>query len=335
MLFGFAGAAVAGFLSTSVPVWTGGTALSGKRLAGLVALWLAGRVAVFFAAALPSPWIAVAVDVSFFPALALVIGPPIYRSPSRRNDAFPALLLLLALASFLTHGPVGAAQTGMRIGVGVLILLVTILGGRLIPLFTGAALKRAGESAEITRLDWADRAAAPVLGAFVAVDALWPDSWLAGVVALTAAATLALRTRGWGLRHSLRDPLLWSMHVAYLWLPLGLTALGISAFSPAIPRSAAVHALTVGGIGGMILAIMSRVALGHTGRPFRAPPGMAYAYACVFGAALLRVLPPLVIPESVPTALVISGLLWGLGFGLFLALYAALLVAPRIDGRPG
>ena len=335
MLFGFGGAAVAGFLTTSVPVWTGRPPLTGWRLGGLAGLWLAGRAAVFFAGSLPFPWIAIVLDASFLPALALAIGPSIVRSRSRRNFVFPLLLLVLALANVLTHCGAGLAGAGLRLGVGVLILLVVILGGRLIPLFTAAALKRAGAPGEIVRVPWADRAAAPLLAVFVAMDTLWPGSGPTGSLALLTAATLFMRSKGWSLSRSLRDPLLWSMHLAHLWIPVGLVALALSAFGVLIPRSLAVHALTVGGIGGMILAIMSRVALGHTGRPFRAPPGMAVAYASVFLAALARTLLPLVAPFETSSALVASGLFWGLGFGVFLAVYTPFLVAPRVDGKPG
>ena len=148
MLFGFAGAAIAGFLLTSVPVWTSRPPLAGARLGALALLWLASRVGIFCAGSLPFPWLAAVLDVSFFLLLALAIAPSIYACGSRRNYAFPFLVGVLAVATLLTHLDAvgvwpGVGQAGMRLGVGAVVLLVSTLGGRLIPLFTSAALRRA------------------------------------------------------------------------------------------------------------------------------------------------------------------------------------------------
>jgi len=340
MLFGFAGAAIAGFLLTSVPVWTGHPAVRGARLAALVALWLAARIASFFAGVLPFPWIAAVLDAAFFALLALAITSSLVAARSHRNYAFPLLLLLLAGASLMSHleaagAPLATSGAGLRLALGVLVLLVTTLGGRLIPLFTAAAMKRAGIPGEIAKLRAADLAAGPLLAAFVAADTLAPDASASGVLALLAALALALRAKGWGLRLALRDPLLWSMHVAYLWAPLGLAALGLHALGFAISRSVATHALTAGAIGGMILAVMSRVALGHTGRALRAPPGMTTSYLCVLAAALTRTLGVALLPSRQAPLLLVAGGLWIAAFAIFLAIYAPILLAPRVDGRPG
>jgi uncharacterized protein involved in response to NO len=173
------------------------------------------------------------------------------------------------------------------------------------------------------------------VGAFVLADTLAPGTQVSGLLALVAGAVIALRTKGWALRFALRDPLLWSMHVAYLWIPTGLVAIGASAFSDAVPRNIALHALTTGAIGGMILAIMTRVALGHTGRPFRAPRGIALAYGLVLAAALARTFAPLFVPSAMGSLLLISGASWISAFAIFLAVYTPYLISPRIDGNPG
>jgi uncharacterized protein involved in response to NO len=148
MIFGFAAAAIAGFLLTSVPVWTGRPALPPARLRAMTLLWVAGRLAVFWAGSLPAPWLAPVVDVAFLVALALAIGPPIYISQSRRNYGFPPLILVLAFANLLMHleqlGRVGAGGIGERLGQGCVVIVITVMGGRLVPLFTANALKRAG-----------------------------------------------------------------------------------------------------------------------------------------------------------------------------------------------
>ena len=341
MLFGFGGAAIAGFLLTSVPAWTGCAPVTGPRLMSLALLWTAGRGGLLFAPLFPSPWIVALLDASFFAVLAGLIAPPIIRSRRPHNFVFPLLMLLLAMANLLTHMSAMGGDwpqlrpAGTRLALGIIVLLMVVLGGRLVPLFTGAALKRAGSTREISRLPWADTAAAPLLGVFILLDTLVPGSQLAGIAALLAAVVLALRMKGWGLAHSLGDPLLWSMQIAYLWLPIGLAALGLSAFSPIMNRNIGVHALTVGGIGGMILAIMSRVALGHTGRSFQAPRGMALAYALVFLAAGTRTILIFMMPGRMGELLMISGLLWSLGFSIFLVIYVPILVSPRIDGKTG
>lgn len=339
MLFGFAGAAIAGFLLTSVPVWTGRPAVCGWRLAFLVGLWLAARLADFSAGVLASPWIPGLLDAAFFVALALAISPALVAARSRRNAAFPFLLLALAGASLASHLEAagswhGSPGVGLRLGVGALVLLVSTLGGRLVPLFTAAALRRAGSSAEIARLRAAEVAAGPLLAAFVAVDSFAPDTTASGLLALLAALVLALRAKGWGLRGVLGDPLLWSMHVALLWVPVGVAALGIHALGGGLPRSLATHALTVGAIGGMILAVMSRVALGHTGRALRAPAGMATAYLCILAAAITRTLLWGLFPAARTTLLLVSAGLWITAFGIFLSVYTPILWAPRLDGKP-
>jgi len=340
MIFGFAAAAIAGFLLTSVPVWTGRPALAGIRLAALAGLWLVGRFAVFFTSALPSAWIAAAIDAAFFATLAAATAIPIFRSGSRRNYAFPLLAGVLALANVLTHaGAMGmwpvASAAGMRLGLGCIVIIVVTIGGRLVPLFTSAAIQREGATREVVHLAWADAATGPLVAVFVLADTLAPGSPPSGVLALIAGVVVALRTKGWALGFALRDPLLWSMHVAYLWIPIGLTAIGASAFSEAVPRNLALHALTTGAIGGMILAIMTRVALGHTGRPFRAPRGIALAYGLVLFAALVRTVGPLLVPDAMSSALLISGASWISAFAIFLAVYTPYLISPRVDGRPG
>jgi uncharacterized protein involved in response to NO len=336
MVFGFAVAAVAGFLLTSVPVWTRRPAVVGARLAGLVALWLAARVAVFLAA----PRLAALVELVFFLALAGVVTAPIARSRSVRNAAFPVLVLALGAADAASHAGVLAGDpevgpAGLRLGVGILVVLISILGGRLVPLFTGNALRRAGRDGAVRRVAWADAVSGPLVIAFFLALVAFPDAAGTGVLGLAAGAVLALRAGGWRMRESLADPLLWSMHLAWWWLPVGLAAWGLAELGAPVSSQAALHALTVGGVGGMILAIMSRVSLGHTGRPFVAPAGMATAFALVHAAAFMRAALPMLVPGWTATWWQLSGGLWLAAFGLFGVIYGPILLAPRVDGKPG
>jgi uncharacterized protein involved in response to NO len=339
MVFGFVGAAMAGFLLTSVPVWTGAEPWAGASLAALAGLWLAGRLAMAWAGHLPT-WLVASVDGAFLPALALVIARPIRAAGQLRNAVFPLLVGALALANLAMHlGALGAgervARTALYVGVDLVTLLVVVLTGRLTPLFTDNALRRAGIAAPLRPHAGLERAAQLGVGVLAVADALSPGSRVSGVAALAAAAAAAGRMVGW---HSLRvrsDPLLWSLHAGAAWVVGGLAALALADLLGVPPRSTALHALTAGAFGATILAVMTRVALGHTGRPFATPPGIAWAYALVSGGALLRVVGPLAFPRHWLAVMATSGALWAAAFAIFLAVYAPILVRPRVDGRDG
>jgi uncharacterized protein involved in response to NO len=335
MIFGFCAAAIAGFLLTSVPVWTASPAVTGRPLAALCALWVAGRFATPFAHR--APWLAL-VDLAFLPALAAAIGIPIYRAGARRNFGFPLLLLALAGANALVHAETlspGAASLGLRIGVDGVALLVVIVGGRIVPSFTTAALERAGIRDGARTRPWAGRAAVPAFLLFAAADLARPASPWSGAAAALAAFVLAARAAGWRSLRVLRDPLLGSLHLGHAWLVLGLAALAASDLGALWPRSIAVHALTAGAFGTMILAVMTRVALGHTGRPLAAPLHAVLAYGLLTAGALLRTVGVLLSHGGTFVALTLAGALWSGAFAVFLAGYGWILLTPRIDGKPG
>ncbi len=339
MLFGFSAAAIAGFLLTSVPVWTGTVALAGGRLAALAALWLAGRVAMW-ALAGSVPALAAAIDLAFLPVVALAIGPPIYRAGVQRNFGFPLGLLGLASANALMHAQAlglvaGAAPVGLRAGVDLVALLVVVVGGRVTPSFTTNALRRAGIPELASPPAWAERAAVPAFGAFFVADLVWPASFVSGAAALAAAIVLAARMSGWRTTRVLGDPLVWSLHLGHAWVVIGLACLSASDLAAAWPRSVAVHALTAGAFGTMILAMMTRVALGHTGRPLVAPRSAIVAYGLVTLAALLRTAGVAALPAETIPMVAAGGLLWAGGFLAYLIGYGGVLLSPRLDGRPG
>ena len=338
MLFGFCAAAIAGFLLTSVPVWTGTTALAGGRLAALAALWLAGRGAMLAAGRAPA--LTAAVDLAFLPALALAIGPPIYRAGVRRNFGFPLAILGFAAANAGMHAEAlglasGAAAVGLRAGVDLVALLVVVVGGRVVPSFTTNALRRAGSAELASSPAWAERASVPAVLLFLSIDLALPASIWSGSVAMLAAIVLAARMSGWRSLHALRDPLLWSLHLGHAWVVVGFACIAASDLAAAWPRSVAIHALTAGAFGSMILAIMTRVALGHTGRPLVAPRSAVVAYGLVTLAALLRTAGVAAFPADTLPVIALGGVLWAGAFAVFLVGYGPLLIAPRVDGRPG
>ena len=339
MLFGFCAAAIAGFLLTSVPVWTGTQAVAGDPLAALAGLWLAGRVAML-ALAGRAPGVAAAVDLLFLPAFALAIGPPILRAGIRRNFGFPLGIVALFAANALMHAEAlglakGTAAIGLRAAVDIVALLVVVIGGRVAPSFTTNALRRMGIAEIASPPAWAERAAVPAFLAFLATDLVLPASVASGLVALAAAVVLAARMSGWRTARVLADPLLWSLHLGHAWVVVGLACIAASDLAAAWPRSVAVHALTAGAFGTMILAMMTRVALGHTGRPLAAPRSAVAAYVLVTLGALVRTVAVAALPAETVPIVSAGGLLWAGAFAAYLAGYAPILVAPRADGGPG
>jgi uncharacterized protein involved in response to NO len=229
----------------------------------------------------------------------------------------------------------GAAAVGLRAGVDLVALLVVVVGGRVVPSFTTNALRRAGSAELASSPAWAERASVPAVLIFLSIDLALPASIWSGSVAMLAAIVLAARMSGWRSLHALRDPLLWSLHLGHAWVVVGFACIAASDLAAAWPRSVAIHALTAGAFGSMILAIMTRVALGHTGRPLVAPRSAVAAYGLVTLAALLRTAGVAAFPADTLPVIALGGVLWAGAFAVFLVGYGPFLIAPRVDGRPG
>lgn len=337
MVFGFAAAAVAGFLLTAVPVWTSTPPVRGGALGALVLLWILGRAAPLFAGAVGPAGVAL-LDLPFLAGVLAAVTPPLLRRASRRNLVFPAVLGGLALANLAVHLEAmgvlpGASGASLRAAVHGVVLLVVVLGGRLVPLFTGRALARAGIAGELRPPPRWDVLTAPAYALFAAGDVLLPGA-PAAVLAVPPAALVALRlARAW---HPAvwRDPLLASLHLGYAWVPGGIALLAAAHLGAPLSGAAPLHALTAGAMGGMILAMITRVALGHTGRPFRAPAAVVPAYILVHLGALLRVSGPALMPGHTAGVLLASAVLWSAAFALYAAVYLPILTRPRVDGVP-
>ena len=334
MIFGFVMAAIAGFLLTAIPSWTCRRGFAGMRLVVLVLVWLAGRLAMTLPLGLTPAVIAV-VDLSFPLALIIAIMPSLVRSGNRRNMVFIVFLVLLWLANLRFHLSGMLSISTLHLAVNTILLMVTLVGGRIIPAFTSARLKQTGISISIPRHPTLDNAALITVIVVFAVDLFIPEGKTAGMVAAIAALLLALRLARWQGYRVIGDPILWVLHLGYLWLPvaLGLKAASLLAgFAPGINW---LHALTVGAFATMILAVMSRAALGHTGRPIIATPSVTLAYLLLTGAALARVFAPVLFPSAVLWWLSVAAVLWTSAFALFLFNYVPILCGPRIDGRAG
>lgn len=339
MVFGVVAAAIAGFLLTASPVWSGGPALTGAPLAALFGLWLAGRLAFAAAGALPA-WIVAAVDVAFLPAVAVAVARTLWGSGQHRNHALVGVVVALGLADAVMHAEAlglvsGVAGRALRLAVDGVVVLLLVIGGRITPAFTQNALRRREIDRSVRSRPWLDALVIAAAGVLAVAGAVAGRTPATGVLAILAGLAAALRLAGWQSWQTRSDPLLWSLHVGAAWLVVGLLLVGAGDLGAPIPASAGLHALTAGAMGATILAVMTRVGLGHTGRPLELPAGVVWCYALVNAGAVARVALGFAPAGAQRLLVVASGLAWAAAFGLFAVRYAPILLTPRLDGRPG
>ncbi|HEX9185002.1 MAG TPA: NnrS family protein [Burkholderiales bacterium] len=321
MILGYAFAVIAGFLLTAVRVWTGRPTPTGVALAAIAALWLLARGLALVS--LP----AAAVAGAFFAvAVAWGIGRPLVLSANRRNQFFIVLVLGLGAAGIVLQV---WPQLGIALGLDAVLFVMTVVAGRVVPMFTNNAI--AGASAR--RIAWLETTALGAVLALIALDAL-ELARPAAAVALVAAAAHGARLALWSPQRTLKKPIVWILHVSYAWIVAHLALRGLAGFG-LVPVALATHALTVGAIGGLTLGMMTRTARGHTARPLVAGAAETAAYALVQLAAIARVLVPLAFPGLYLAATLASALLWFAAFATFTVAYVPILSRPRLDGQPG
>lgn len=334
MIYGFVPAAIAGFLLTAMANWTGIPPPSGSRLLALGLLWLAGRLVMALAGWLPG-WLVAAVDLAFLPALALYALVVLLRAGNRRNLPLVAVLAALTAGNLLMHLALlgvapGLGRPGELVGLDILALLLAVIGGRITPAFTANWLARHGDDpASARQRPRLDRAALLATVLMLPADLLAPASLGAALVALVAGALHLVRLGGWRGWRTQSDPLMWILHVGYGWLALALLLKGLA---PVLGDSVWFHALGVGAVGTLILGVMTRVAVAHTGRPLVLLRGAWPIYWLVFAAAVLRIAAAL---GAQAWTLYAAGVAWSIAFILFTVRYAPILNRPRVDGRPG
>lgn len=338
MLYGFVSAAIAGFLLTAMTNWTGAPPLAGRGLAALMALWLAGRVAMWNVASLPY-WLIALVEGLFLPVMALYVAVILQRYGNKRNFVLVAVLLGMATGNGLMHcavlldKPVLAAA-GRDFGLDLITLLMIVVAGRITPAFTLNWLRMRGVQVSPPFWPWLT----PLAMGSVIVLALshllgLPDG-VVGLLAMLAGVVNLLRLASWRGWQALAEPLLWILHAAYLFIPIALLARAAFLLGFMDNASFWYHALGIGAIGTLILGVMTRVSVGHTGRPMRLLPGAIFIYIGVLCALVMRLLVSLGWFDY-SLGLTIAAVTWVGAFVLFAGIYGPLLNRPRPDGRAG
>ncbi len=334
MLFGFTSAIITGFILTAIPNWTGRLPVAGSALAALALLWLAGRVALLFDSMIGSP-LAALVDGVFLVVLASLVAREIVMGSNWRNLP-PALMIgLLAIANGLFHledqNIFSLNGFGTRLGIGAIAMLIGLIGGRIVPSFTRNWLAKqtasSGQASPLpSPLDKLDHLALVLLAIALVSWMIAPDGRASGTLLTMAGIGQTIRLARWCGSRCLAEPLVLILHIGYGWLSLGILLLGIANLVPVFNNLAALHALTAGAFGTMMLAVMTRATLGHSGRPLVADRATVLIYVVVTLGSIARVVSPL-FPGQ--TWLLVAGSLWAGAFLLFALIYGPLLLGLR------
>lgn len=338
MLAGFVGAALSGFLLTAIPNWTGRPPYGGAPLLLLVALFLLARLVLLPGIPL-SPTPAAVIALLPIPALIATILPALLASGTPRLFGPPLLILVFWAGDLLMLGDAAgwwqdSFDRGALLSLDMALVLVGLIGGRIIPTFTRNAVQKADPAWVAPQpLPGIDAACIVALLAVALVDLVAPDGVAAGLVAAAASLLVLLRLSRWSGLRVLGQPILWVLHLAYLMVAVALAVKAVFLLTGAGWAANWLHLQAIGAIALMILAVMPRATLGHTGHPLVAPRLTVAAWVLLPVAALLRVFGPMLMSPA--AAYGAAGTLWILAFALFLAAHAGMLLQPRADGKPG
>ncbi len=336
MVFGFAAAVLAGFLLTAVRNWTGRPTPTGKALALLAGVWLAARILIVTG---PVTTAAI-VDSLFLPLLAVAIAVPIIASRNERNYKVLVIVLLLGILnvgfhlSLLGEIPGWLSRAALVASIDLFVVLMAIVGGRVIFAFTKNAIAEAEPRFE----PWLETVSFALLVLAVllsVISGFWaPSKLLSTGLYVAAAASQLMRLALWQPYRTVRNTLLWMLPAAYSWIPFALLLRALT-FHGLAPPSAWIHAVTTGAISGLMLAMMMRSTLGHTGRQLVATRVDVAAFLSLQMAAVVRLLASVGPVEYHRVAVLLSGALWIAAFVLFSTRYMPMLLRPRVDGKPG
>lgn len=331
MVFGFLPAVITGFLLTAIPNWTDRPPIRGHELILLSSLWLAGRVLI----AVPwfTPLVSAIVDVGFLVAVAGLIWREIVVSKNWDRAPIGVLVSLLAGANILFHAQIlWGVETDRpeRIAIAMVMMLLTLIGGRLIPTFTGELLENSGRAERPATFSRYDGMSIALVGITVAFWIAQPHSMAAGWLFVVAGLVNLGRLARWYGWTTWREPLVLILHFGYGWFALSLLILGGAILGIGLPEEDAVHAFTAGAVGAMTLAVMTRASLGHTGRPRHADPLTVLIYMLVNLGAILRVFGPM---TGLPANLIlgVAAGSWSGAYVLFAIIYGPFLLRPGLD----
>ena len=332
MIYGYGSAVIAGFLLTAVPNWTGRTPLRGSRLAALLALWMAGRMALL------SNWghgvFGAFVDSMFLVVLAAFVWREVSISQNRRNAKIAVIIGLLALSNIGFHISQSfetfSFQQMSRLGLAIILLLIVIIGGRVTPTFTRNWLTKRGVSDHPISFNRFDVLTIAISALALAGWIMWPGFIGAGILLLLAGALNLSRLIRWNFWMTLAEPLVTILHVGYGWVVIAFLLTGLAILFPdQVSAISGIHAIGSGAIGVMTLAIMTRATLGHSGRGLHAGSGTVMIYFCVNLAAVLRVVTPFAPYNNQEALTAASAVSWTLAFLLFCIVYSGCLWTPR------
>ncbi len=335
MLFGFGAAVVAGFLLTAIPNWTGRLPVTGAALAALALLWLAGRAAVLCSAQIG--WAAaMVIDVAFLVLFCMMVAREVWAGKNWRNLKVIILVALLALANLGFHLEAhvhGAAEYSTRGAMAITVFLILLIGGRVVPSFTGNWLAKRGE-ARPTAFNKMDAALLVLAAVALLAWTVAPEALFSGVLLLAGGLGSLLRLVRWRGWRTGADALVLVLHVAFLFTALGFVVMGAGVLWPdMLPPNAALHVWAIGSIGLMTLAMMTRATLGHSGHVLHASAGTQLVYALVTLALIARVAMALS-PQWTMELMWAAAALWCAGFIGFVVIYGPMMCRPRADGRP-
>src|SRR5262245_4058086 len=334
LIYGYVPAVMTGFLLTAVPNWTGRLPVVGTRLLALLALWVAGRIAILFSAQI-GPAIAAALDLLFLAVLSAIVTREIVAGRNTRNLKVVAVLGVLLIGNAISHAELVLATHsghGQRVGLAAILMLIVLIGGRIIPSFTRNWLVRQGPGRLPEPFDGFDRCALAATGTALTSWIAAPEAAVTSGVACAAAGAQIWRLWRWAGERSVREPLVAILHIGYLFVPVGFALLALSILRPdIIPASGAIHAWTAGAIGTMTLAVMTRASLGHTGRPLTATRAIASLYVAVILSAIARIAAGFGVARD--PMLLLSAAAWVFAFAGFVVVFAPLLAAQRKAGH--
>jgi uncharacterized protein involved in response to NO len=328
MAFGYLAAIIAGFLMTAIPNWTGRLPVMGLPLLLFVLVWISGRIAMFAGSGIG----AAAIDSSFLVLLAVFAWREVLNGKNWRNLPICVLVSLFALGNILFHLELHAAMpvgTGQRTGLAIAVMLMSLIGGRIIPSFTINWMKKRGMHSLPSPFGPLDKVVLLLTGLTMIGWITAPDQPFTGYALLIVGGLHLIRLARWRGWATLAEPLVVILHIAYAWLVAALLAMGSAMIRPdLVTPSLALHVLTAGAIGQLTIAVMTRASLGHCGRALEVGLGTVAIYALIFLGAAMRVAGPFTALDY-PLVMTVSGALWISGFLLFAILYGPMLFTPR------